>query len=164
MLWESRNPSSVHQGGKGCHCVSPRHDFLRDKTTPRLCYRGLCLRVRQLWLLLMWTNCVDLIPQKCIPRNARLLGPQCLQRGFLHAAAAEVALPSSSPYLPSRGLVGSPQHCPAIPLQLGYHLSAIPVPKRDGRCVLSETCSNFTSRHTLVAFSYCCCSCKLVIP
>lgn len=121
-------------------------DFLWDKTAPHLCYRGLYLREKQLWLLLMWTNCVDVISEKCISGNVRLIVPQCLQRGFCHAATTEVALPFSSPCLPIRGSVRSPQHCPESPSQLSYHLSVTPGTKRDCRWALIKTCINFTSR------------------
>lgn len=40
---------------------------------------------------------MGLISEECIFRNMRLSVPQCLQGGFLHAAAMEVALPFSSP-------------------------------------------------------------------
>lgn len=102
-----------------------------------LLYRGLCLHNQPLWPLLKGKYCVGLISEECIPRKARLLVPQCLQGGFLHAAATEVALPFSSPCLPTQGSVRRPQHCKPLSAQFSYHLPVTPVTKKDCRWTLS---------------------------
>lgn len=87
----------------------------------------------------------DLISERCIPRNMRLIVPQCLQRGFLRAATVEVARPFSSPCLPIWGSVRGPQHCLASPSELSCHLSVTTMTKRDCRWAIIKTCINFTS-------------------